>query len=238
MAVFTIGDLHLSLGADKRMDIFSGWENYVERIERHWRETVGEEDTVVLAGDISWGMSLEGALNDLRFLERLPGKKLLVKGNHDYWWATGAKMQGFFEQNGLNSFSLLHNNAYPCEGAVLCGSRGWLFERGEAHDRKILLREAMRLELSLKAGEAFPGERIVFLHYPPIYGEEVSPEIIEVLHRYQVGRCYYGHIHSAGCSRALCGEWDGINFQLVSADFLRFRPLKIATEEAKSAGKM
>lgn len=236
MAVFTIGDLHLSLGADKRMDIFPGWENYVERIERHWREAVDEGDTVVLAGDISWGMSLEEALNDLRFLERLPGKKLLVKGNHDYWWATGAKMQGFFEQNGLLSFSLLHNNAYPCEGAVLCGSRGWLFERGEAHDRKILLREAMRLELSLKAGTAFPGERVAFLHYPPIYGEEVSPEIIDVLHRYQVGRCYYGHIHSAGCARALCGEWDGIDFQLVSADFLRFRPLKIGTGTVGSAG--
>ncbi|MCI8624001.1 MAG: serine/threonine protein phosphatase [Provencibacterium sp.] len=236
MAVFTIGDLHLSLGADKRMDVFPGWENYVERIERHWRETVSGEDTVVLAGDLSWGMTLEASLPDFLFLERLPGRKLLIKGNHDYWWSTGAKMQDFFQRHGLSTLSLLHNNAYACEGAVLCGSRGWLFEKGEPHDRKILLREAMRLELSLKEGGKHEGERIVFLHYPPLYGEEVSPEIIEVLQRFGVRRCYYGHIHSAGCARAVCGPFDGIGFQLISADFLRFRPLRVETNGTGSAG--
>ncbi|MCI8443459.1 MAG: serine/threonine protein phosphatase [Provencibacterium sp.] len=227
MAVFTIGDLHLSLGADKKMDIFPGWENYVERLERHWREAVSDGDTVVVAGDLSWGMTLDGALMDLQFLDRLPGRKLLVKGNHDYWWATAAKMQDFFSRHGLLSLSLLHNNACPCGGMALCGSRGWLFEKGEAHDRKILLREAMRLQLSLQEGEKYPGEKVAFLHYPPVYGGEVSGEILEVLHRFGVRRCYYGHIHSAGCARAVCGEFDGIRFQLVSADFLRFRPLLV-----------
>ena len=224
MAIYTIGDLHLSLGADKAMDIFPGWENYVARIEENWKNTVREEDTVVLAGDISWGMSLQQALRDFQFIDALPGKKLLLKGNHDYWWTTRAKMEAFFEENGIRSLSFLHNSASLVEGLWLCGSRGWIFENGQEHDRKITAREATRLELSLKSAEGAQGERVAFLHYPPLYGNETSVEILDVLRRYEVRRCYYGHIHSAGCAWALEGEHLGITFKLISADYLRFCP--------------
>ncbi len=230
MAVFVIGDLHLSLDAEKNMEVFAGWENYVERLERHWRETVLEEDTVVLLGDTSWGMSLPEALRDFQFLEALPGRKLLVKGNHDYWWTTRAKMEAFFQQNALESLSILHNQAVQAEGLILCGSRGWFSPKGDTHDRKILLREAARLEMSLRDQPALSGERIAFLHYPPVYADTVLPEIIDVLFRCGVRRCFYGHIHSAGCAGALNGPFAEIDFRLVSADFLRFRPLKIMNE--------
>lgn len=230
MALFVIGDLHLSLNTDKKMDVFAGWENYTERLRLHWMETVHEEDTVVLAGDISWGMSLSEALCDFQFLESLPGRKLLVKGNHDYWWATRSKMEDFFARNSLKSFGILHNCAVAEQNVVLCGSRGWLFEKGGEHDRKIVLREVARLEASLKDLPEEKGERIAFLHYPPVYANSVTPEIIEVLLRYGVRRCFYGHIHSSGCMGALNGPFAEIDFRLVSADYLRFRPLQIVNE--------
>lgn len=225
--IYAIGDTHLSLGADKPMDVFPGWHNYVQRLEENWRATVGESDAVVIAGDVSWGMSLEQALADFRFLEALPGEKYLIKGNHDYWWASRAKMEGFFTANGLTSLKILHNNAVQTPNAVLCGTRGWLFEKGEEHDVKILAREASRLQLSIDASKGMEGERIVFLHYPPVYGDERSEELLEVLQKNGIQRCYYGHIHSAGCACALNGMHGGIEFRLISSDFLRFQPIKI-----------
>ena len=234
MAIYTIGDLHLSLDADKAMDVFPGWENYVQRIRENWLEQIRDEDTVVLVGDHSWGMGLAGARRDLAFIDALPGHKLLVKGNHDYWWSTRAKMEAFFEREGFSTLEILHNSAQAVQGVVLCGSRGWLFEKGEPHDRKIILREAARLEASLAAGAKFPGEKIAFLHYPPLFADQELPEIIDVLCRYQVRRCYYGHIHSASCACAFNGEYRGILFRLVSADFLRFRPLPIPISGAET----
>lgn len=225
--IYAIGDLHLSLGADKPMDIFRGWSNYMERLEENWRATVQPEDTVVVAGDTSWAMSLEQSLADFRFLDELPGKKLIIKGNHDYWWNSRAKLEAFFTANGFSTLKILHNSAAGVEGKVLCGTRGWLFERGEAHDCKILAREAGRLQLSIDAGKGLDGERIVFLHYPPVYGDEISAEIIDVLLRNDIRRCYYGHIHSSGCAYALNGAYVGIDFRLISSDFLRFQPIKI-----------
>ncbi len=230
MAIYTIADLHLSLSSQKSMEKFSGWENYVARLEENWRSTVGEGDTVVLPGDISWGMSLQESLEDFRFLHSLPGEKLLGKGNHDYWWNSKSKMEQFFEDNGLSSLKILHNNSIVREGLVLCGSRGWLFEKGEPHDQKILAREAGRLALSLSSAEGLEGERVAFLHYPPVFGEEVSPEILQVLHQYGVKRCYYGHIHGYGHNLALNGIYEGISFSLVSADYLKFRPIKVVNE--------
>ena len=227
MSVWAIGDTHLSLGADKPMDVFSGWSDYVERLERGWRGRVHPEDIVVLAGDISWGMTLTQALADFHFLHHLPGTKYLLKGNHDYWWTSKAKMDAFFAQHGLTTLNILHNNAVQVPGAALCGTRGWLFEKGQPHDVKILSREAARLQLSLDAARDMPGERIVFLHYPPVYLEERSPEILEVLLKNGVKRCFYGHIHSVGCAHALNGEYLGINFKLISSDFLGFQPIKI-----------
>ena len=146
MAIFVIGDLHLSLGADKPMDKFPGWQGYVQRIRENWLRLVAPGDTVVLAGDTSWGMKLEEAAPDFEFLEQLPGQKLLLKGNHDYWWATARKMEAFFEAQGFASLHLLHNNAYHVEGLALCGTRSWLFEPDEPHDEKVMNRELGRLK--------------------------------------------------------------------------------------------
>ena len=229
MALYTIGDPHLSLSVEKPMDVFRGWEDYVQRLEESWRRTVAPEDTVVLPGDISWGMSLEEALADFRFLDGLPGEKILLKGNHDYWWTTRAKMEGFLQREGIGSIRILHKGALAAQGKCICGTRGWMFEKGQPHDRKLVAREAIRLEASLADGrKRFPGlEPIVFLHYPPLYMGESCPEILEVMARYGVRRCYYGHIHAQGCACAFNGTADGIRYRLVSSDFLGFCPLLV-----------
>lgn len=200
----------------------------MERLEENWRAEVCPEDTVIIPGDVSWGMSLESSLADFQFLQSLPGEKILMKGNHDYWWTTRAKAEKFFEQNGLDTLKILNNNSFSREGYSICGTRGWLFEQGEPHDQKIVAREAGRLRMSLKDAEQFgEQERIVFLHYPPVFGDQVTPEILDVLLEFGIKRCYYGHIHSAGCQFALNGNYCGIDFALVSSDFLRFCPKKL-----------
>ena len=160
MALFVIGDTHLSLSVDKPMDIFGGWKNYMQRLEQNWRSVVGEQDTVVIPGDVSWGMSLEQAKADFAFLHALPGKKILMKGNHDYWWTTKSKMDRFLEECGFDTLTILHNNAISAEGVSLCGSRGWMFEQGQEHDKKLIAREAGRV---LQGGAVWrPGEDFVF----------------------------------------------------------------------------
>ena len=226
MSLFVIGDTHLSLSTDKPMDIFGGWKNYMQRLEENWRSVVQPQDTVIIPGDVSWGMSLEQAKEDFLFLHRLPGKKILMKGNHDYWWTTRAKMESFLEGNGLDSLSILHNNAVSVEGLSLCGSRGWMFEQGQEHDKKIINREAGRIRASLQDAQRF-GEQELFLHYPPVFMQDSIPEFFEVMNQYGVRRCYYGHIHSQGCRFAFQGEWCGVQLEMVSADYLRFMPKKI-----------
>ena len=231
MAVFIIGDLHLSLGCEKPMDVFQGWQDYVPRLEKNWCALVAPQDTVVLAGDTSWGMKLEESLEDFRFLEALPGRKVLLKGNHDYWWTTAAKMAAFFEANGLRSFLVLHNQSVLCEDEhiALCGTRGWLAGQPDAHSGKVYAREVGRLCASLAHAQAhYPlAERVAVLHYPPVYGESISPQILEVLQKYGIRRCYYGHIHASGCRWAVQGQAYGIQFQLVSSDYLKFRPVAV-----------
>lgn len=231
MNIFAIADLHLSLGSDKPMDVFSGWDGYVEKLKDHWCSKVNEADIVVIAGDVSWGMSLEESLTDFEFIHSLPGQKYILKGNHDYWWTTAKKMNSFFEQHGLTSLHILHNNCVVCGGLALCGTRGWIFENGQPQDQKIVAREAQRLETSLKA--AGDREKIVFLHYPPIYMKEMSVEIMEVLHHYQVKTCYYGHIHGGGRRFALNGTYMDIQFQLISCDQVDFDPVFVASIEMK-----
>ena len=228
MSLFVIGDTHLSLSTDKPMDIFGGWKNYMQRLEENWRSVVQPQDTVIIPGDVSWGMSLEQAKEDFLFLHRLPGKKILMKGNHDYWWATRAKMESFLEGNGLDSLSILHNNAVSVEGLSLCCSRGWMFEQGQEHDKKIINREAGRIRASLQDAQRFgEQEKVLFLHYPPVFMQDSIPEFFEVMNQYGVRRCYYGHIHSQGCRFAFQGEWCGVQLEMVSADYLRFMPKKI-----------
>ena len=169
MALYAIGDLHLSLNSDKPMDIFGEkWHGYVDKIRAGFAP-LHEDDVTVLCGDLSWGMSLEESLEDFRFIHALPGKKILMKGNHDYWWNTVAKMQRFFDENGLDSFEILHNNCLFYGDKALCGTRGWFYELDSegTHNGKMLAREAGRLETSLQA--AGDREKLCFLHYPPLY---------------------------------------------------------------------
>lgn len=228
MALFVMGDLHLSLSSDKSMDIFGGWENYVERIKENWNREVSPEDTVVVPGDISWAMSLKEAEADFSFIHGLPGRKIILKGNHDYWWTTAAKMNNFLAENGFDSIFILHNNHYAYENYGICGTRGWINDDSEPADAKVLAREAQRLETSIASAESSGLEPLVFLHYPPLYGNEYNPDLLEVMYRHNIKRCWYGHIHGRkGHQNAVNGERDGIVFQLVSADYVQFCPVKI-----------
>ena len=227
MALYAIGDLHLSLGSDKPMDVFGGrWSGYVDKL-REGFAGLTEEDTTVLCGDLSWGMSLAEAREDFLFIDRLPGRKIVLKGNHDYWWSTASAAYKFFAANGISTIEILNNNCLLYGETALCGTRGWFYEeeRGSEHDRKIMLRELGRLEASLKA--AGEREKIAFLHYPPKFAAYECPEILEMLGRNGVKECYYGHIHGKGCSAAFRGVKNGVKYELVSADQLMFRPLRV-----------
>ncbi|MBR6207540.1 MAG: metallophosphoesterase [Oscillospiraceae bacterium] len=228
MSLYAIGDLHLALGApEKTMEVFAGrWQDYVAKIEKGF-SLLSEEDVCVICGDFCWSMDLETAREDFAFLNALPGKKLMVKGNHDYWWTTARKMQRFFADNGFDSISLLHNNCVQWQDLALCGTRGWFFEEetGTAHDEKILRREIGRLDTSLRA--AGDREKLVFLHYPPIYHAYTCDGVLQKLRDYAVRECYYGHIHGNGIRSAFQGEREGTAFRLISADYLDFVPLKI-----------
>lgn len=230
MSLYCISDPHLSLSCDKPMDVFGGlWQDYVQKLETNWTKLVSSDDTIVLPGDISWGMNLKESLADFAFLDALPGKeKIILKGNHDYFWTSRSKMEDFFEQNGLTTLKILHNNFFPYgENYGICGSRGWINEAGKTQDKKILNREAMRLEASILPCIQSGREPIVFLHYPPLYGETVCKEIYDVLKQYNIKKCFYGHIHGNGYRYAIDGIYDGIDFRLVSCDYLEFVPMLI-----------
>lgn len=229
MALYAIGDTHLSLSSGKPMDVFGGgWTGYVDKLKEGFSQ-IRPEDTVVLCGDLSWAMGLEEAREDFAFLNALPGKKLLMKGNHDYWWNTAAKMERFFQENGFTTFHLLHNNCHFYGDIALCGTRGWFYEEDrEGHGTKIFNRELIRLEASLKAGGE--KEKFCFLHYPPLYQGYRCQEIIDLMERYGVTRCYYGHLHSGSHRLAASGKHGGIEYHLVSADYLGFRPEKLVED--------
>lgn len=224
MSIYAIGDTHLSFSTDKPMDIFGGWTDYVYRLEKNWRAVVKDEDTVVIPGDISWAMSLEGAEEDFRFLHNLPGKKIILKGNHDYWWTTKKKMDTFLKEKGFESIEILHNNAFRVGDFTICGSRGWFYDAQTGLDKKVIAREAARIDRSIEEGKKLGGELIVFLHYPPLSQEQKCEEIMEVLIKHGVKRCVYGHLHGGSCLYAMQEKVYGIDFSLVSADFLQFCP--------------
>ncbi len=229
MALYAIGDLHLSLASNKPMDVFgAGWTNYVERI-REGFSALTEDDVTVLCGDLSWAMGLEESLEDFRFIDALPGRKYIIKGNHDYWWNTASKMKKFFEANGLTTLEVMHNNCFLYGDVALCGTRGWFYEEDAAagsHNDKVLQRELGRLETSLKA--AGEREKICFLHYPPLYHGYRCEEVLKLLKQYDVRRCCYGHLHGPSHRLAVRGAAEGIEFTMVSADYLSFVPKKIA----------
>lgn len=241
MAVYVLSDLHLSTNTktNKSMEVFgSRWRGYMERIEANWRRLVEPSDTVIIPGDISWAMTLEEATEDFAYLEALPGNKIISKGNHDYWWATQAKVSAFFEKNGFHTIRMLHNNAYAVEDFLICGSRGWYNDENGNNVpagtdyRKIVAREAIRVRLSLTEAQKMDEadgvvrEKLVFLHFPPVFREFRCEEILAVLREFGVTRCFYGHIHGV---YDVPGSFvdDGIKFTMVSADYLGFTPLHV-----------
>lgn len=224
MALYAIGDLHLCLGAAKPMDVFGGaWVGYMDKL-REGLSVIRPEDTTVLLGDLSWALDLAGAKADFSFINEIPGRKIILKGNHDYWWSTATKFYKFCEENGFSDQWILNNNYFEYDGYAICGTRGWFFEeeRSGEHDEKVFKRELMRLEASLQSAGDMP--KLVFLHYPPRYKGYECSEILELLQRYEVRRCFYGHLHGASHGLAQEGLWDGVDFKLVAADKLNFRP--------------
>lgn len=222
MSLYVIGDTHLSFGTDKPMDIFGGWNDYTERLKINWQRLVAENDTVIINGDISWAMTLQEAHRDFEFLNSLNGNKIIIKGNHDFWWSTKTKIENFFKENGFNSLKILHNNAYFVDGFAVAGSRGWFFD--DEADSKVMARECARIERSILAAKDLGGETVVFLHYPPVSQTKDCEPIVDVLSRNKIKRCYYGHLHGTAAKYAFNGEKFGIDFRLCSADYLEFCP--------------
>lgn len=230
MALYTIGDLHLSEGVDKPMDIFGGaWQGYRDKIIENWQRIVSPEDLVVICGDVSWGMSLTESLADFQLLDSLNGKKIVLKGNHDLWWDTIRKMNGFFCENTVNSIDFLHNNCYFYNGTAICGSRGWAWDEGEPHDEKIWNRELVRLKASIDAAKKQDPTAPIycFLHYPPVQSKEETTDFERLMMENGVKRCFYGHLHGAGLKNAFIGEKNGVDYRVVSADYLGFKPIMV-----------
>ncbi len=242
MSLFVMADLHLSSDCSKSMDVFGArWQNYMEKIKQNWSAVVTEGDTVIVPGDISWSLKLEDALDDFRFLEALPGKKLIGKGNHDFWWSTHSKLRAFWEANHIQSVDILYNNAFAFSDCIISGTRGWFLEEGqqntvgEVDHARIVNREMIRLRLSLEEAKRLqqatePKKPIlVFLHFPPVWNTFVCRELVDLLHEYGVDTCYHGHIHGAYHVPAT-RNFEGIDFVLCAADYLNFAPMPICVD--------
>ena len=237
MSLYTIADLHLSTRAttDKSMEVFGkSWANYLMRIENNWRHLINDTDTVVIPGDISWALSLDEAESDLKFLDSLPGKKILGKGNHDFWWCTMKKHKEFFDKHGIKSISFLFNNAHETEDYIIAGTRGWYNDEDATNIpsgtdfEKLTNRETLRLELSLKDAirikEGSPQKEIaVFMHFPPFWNGRASEGLIYTLKKYNIKKVYYGHIHG-NYTVPPSFIYDSIEMSIVSADYLKFVP--------------
>ena len=238
MSIYTIGDLHLSFNEDKTMKIFvTNWEGYEEKIKKDWLKKVKEQDIVVLPGDFSWSTYLKDTNKDFEYINKLPGKKILLKGNHDYWWSTVTSMRKYIKENGMENIDFLYNNSYKYEDTIIVGTRGWNLQDDE-ESKKMINRETSRLELSIQDGlksKENNEDIIAFMHYPPIVKQNVqnneTNEFIRILQKYEIKRCYYAHLHSTAIRDAVEGEYFGIEFKLVSADGLDFELLKIVDKK-------
>lgn len=231
MAIFALSDLHLSFGTDKPMDVFGGkWENYTERIYENWQKTVSDSDTVIIAGDVSWATYLNDAEADFKFLESLNGRKLIIKGNHDYWWSTLNKMESFLDEKGFRSIKILNNTAAAAEDTAICGTRGWGTAEGESREfnEKMFDRERQRLILSLEQAERLHmPHKIVAMHYPPADKNGTDKGFIEIMKSYGAECCVYGHLHSHAHRNAVTGMVQGVDLKLTSCDFVDFTPVLI-----------
>ena len=234
MSIYVIGDLHLSFGQDKPMNIFGeNWNDHANKIKNNWINKVKEDDLVILPGDFSWAMHLEDAFEDFKYLSKLPGTKLLLKGNHDYWWSTLNKMKNYLSENGFNKIDFIYNSAYLYNNKIIVGTRGWSLQDSE-NSNKMIHRENERLKLSIEDGIKQFGidkEIICFMHYPPINSKNIMKnnhlEFFSTMKQYNVKRCYYGHLHGKSHMEAINEIVEGIKFQLVSSDYLNFDLIKI-----------
>ena len=227
MSLYAIGDLHLSLSVDKPMDIFGDkWSGYTEKIKNGF-SALTDDDVTVLCGDLSWGLGIDECEKDFAFIDALPGKKIILKGNHDFWWSTVNKTKKFFEAHNISTIEILHNNFFEYGEYAICGTRGWFYEEetGAEHDKKIMAREIGRLRASLEA--AGDRKKLVFLHYPPIFLDYKCEGILDLLKEYEVRLCCYGHLHGKACSAAFNGWRGGTQFKLLSADYVDFKPVKL-----------
>ncbi len=230
MSIYAIADLHLSFQENKPMSIFGeNWKNHEEKIKKDWKEKVQETDVVLLPGDFSWAMDLENTYQDFEYLNNLPGKKIMLKGNHDYWWTTVTKMKKFLEEKNFKNIKILYNNSYECENKIIVGTRGWTIS-DEEEDKKIINREIIRFEMSIKDGIQKYGtekEIIAVMHYPPITIHQIqkneTTEFIKIMQKYNIQKCIYGHLHGASINEAVQGKAYGIELKLVSADALNFK---------------
>ncbi|MCQ2454839.1 MAG: metallophosphoesterase [Clostridia bacterium] len=223
LKIFAISDLHLPFGADKPMDIFGGWNDYTKKLKENWQKIISNDDTVIIPGDFSWTLKLEDALPDFDFLHSLNGNKILIKGNHDYWWTTANKINCFLAEHNFDDIKILFNNAYKVGKYAVCGTRGWVYDGTSELDEKVLLRECGRLETSVKSALELGGELKCFLHYPFVYGDYVCEEIYEILNKYGIKEVYFGHIHGIGRFN-IVGEYKGIKLTCLSSDLIDFVP--------------
>ena len=238
MAIYVIADLHLDIKSnEKSMEVFGArWQNYINRISGNWKKLVDENDTVIIPGDISWGLTTQDALYDLLWIDKLPGKKIILKGNHDFWWSTVSKMKKFFCENCISSIDILNNNALEVENYIIAGSRGWFVDKSVQSTElnvdydKIVNREVIRLNMSMESAKSLQNnngkEILAFFHFPPVWSDYCCQPIIDTLKNYDIKRCYFGHIHGCYTSSG-CFNYDGIEFRMVSADHLDFIPLFI-----------
>lgn len=230
MSIYALADLHLSFGTDKPMDVFGdAWGDYTKKIYTNWQSTVGKDDLVIIPGDVSWATYIEDAYEDFKFINELNGKKVILKGNHDYWWTTLSKMNKFLTENNFDTIQILNNTATEFEDTAICGTRGWWYKEQQGEmDEKILDREKKRLLLSLEDAVKLKKKRIIVgLHYPPIDPGNSKQDFMDILKEYKIDTCVYGHLHSYAHKNAVCGEVDGIKLQLVSGDFLGFKPILV-----------
>lgn len=228
MSIFVIGDLHLSFNTEKPMDIFGDkWQNYEEKLKNNWMKLVKPEDTVVITGDFSWCTYLQDTYKDFEYLEKLPGKKIILKGNHDYWWTTMTSMNKYLKENNFKTINFIQNNSYLIDNYIVAGTRGWNIS--DIDNKKIINRECGRLELSIQDGIKKYGddkEIIVFIHYPPVTKEKQDSEFLSIMKKYNVKKCYYGHLHGKSHQDAVEGDIEGIELKLISADYIDFEPVK------------
>ena len=232
MSIYAISDLHLSFNTDKPMNIFGdNWKNHEKKIQESWITTIKNEDTVLLPGDFSWGMTFEEAKLDFEYLNRLPGRKIMLKGNHDYWWGTLNKIKAFFKSNNFNDIDILYNNSFLVEDKIICGTRGWTISGNDEENEKIYKRELLRLEISLKDGINKYGESkeiIVCMHYPPTNDTLMeNSEFIQIMKKYNVKKCVYGHLHGEAHREAIEGDRGGVEIKLISCDYTEFKLISL-----------